>query len=270
MNTELLTFAIFQAFSVNLKIDGEIENIKLSKKISKKYDECDETDKLYYSNYALSIAKSLLKTVEKIREVTMDVEDNKYFLLLKQKKTERKVFIINTNITIRNIIPEKLWNICGYRKNTNFSKKYIESYNEINDIGSEKISKYTNYSEVSDKIKDKYLYEPICTLITESLNKKRKCSLKLYDYIFNYSDDIYVKAYKTRYYIYDFSIEHDEIESVKMTQDENYIDMEFNNGAKFDMRLKTNSSKIRDRLSLKFTINFKNIDDMFCVKSKTV
>ena len=275
MDTQLLSYSIYQAFTENLKIEDDESCRKLIKKGSRKYDDLDENEKLYYSNYALKIAKSLLNHVGKINTLVIMEENGKYSFKLVQKKSERIVHIVNTNIATKSIIPEKMWKVCGYRKNTNVSHEFIDAYLDINEKFMEKVEEkeYVNYSEVSEKIIEKFINKPICSLIADSFTKKRKCATELFNYIFPYYDEIYVKAYKTRYAIYDFATEIPDPESIKLTYDDeesNKINLNFNNNAQFVMILKTNSSKIREKLSLKFTINFKNIDDIFCIECDNV
>ena len=239
---------------------------------SKKNDfmDLDSEEKLYYSNYAIKLAKELVNYLEKVVlfEIRCD-EENEIdydFKLSLQNKDIVPISMSHLNVNIRNLIPEKLMKFCKYSKRTKVCKHYISEYNKICEECYEEIKSETRYNNLEEKTKIEFIFDPVCELIMESISKKRKCSIHLYNHLFDEEDRIVLKLYKNKFIIYDFGIELETVESHKMIFEKpNTILIEFNNGTKFKLVLFTNSNEIKQHISLKFHTRFMNMDKIFAV-----
>lgn len=279
IDTEILLFYLIKTFNTTLGIDISDETSSYLKKKSKTCVIINQEDKLYYSKYALKIAEALNKYLTDISFFEIKInnkndEDNEIvydFKLTWGKKNIIHISMNHNTINTKDIIPEKMMKICKYKRNSNICKEYTERYTKLAEKIYQKISSVEKYSELTDKIKHKYIYEPICQLVMDVISKKRKCVEYLYNYLFDESNRIVLKLYKNRFIIYDFDKEMNEVESFKMRYNgKNTITILFNNNTCFDLVLHTNAIEIKEHISLKFRNLFKNIDDFFAVDSGTI
>lgn len=158
--------------------------------------------------------------------------------------------------------------ICKYRRNTKTCQYYTEKYDQFCAAVYDKTKSKQKYSELSDKRKNKDIFAPISDIIVDTLSKKRKCAKSLYNHLFEEKDRIVLKLHRNRFVIYNFSIILPEVESYKMKViEDNKIMVIFNNKTTFILTPATNSSEIKENISLKFHTNFKNIDEIFVIKS---
>ncbi|BCS83421.1 hypothetical protein QLL95_gp0702 [Cotonvirus japonicus] len=277
VDSEILLYTLASNFHSSLGIELCKDTEDFLKKTIKKYNKLTTNDKIYYTNYSLKIIGSITKYLNTEKNITLfelntDNEHEIYHDFRIAYKKDLIHFSLNhKSININNIIPEKLMKICGYKKNTNICKEYSNSYDKLNKKIYNKINDHDKYSEIKEKTKNSAIIDPINSLLMETIAKKRKCAKFLYDYIFNTSDRIVLKLYKNRFTVYDFRKELDEVTSFSMKLNENdVITTKFNNGAKFSWVLKTNASDIKEHISLKYHINFDNLDELFAVDSSSV
>uniref|UniRef100_A0A6C0LUP2 Uncharacterized protein n=1 Tax=viral metagenome TaxID=1070528 RepID=A0A6C0LUP2_9ZZZZ len=271
--TYLLYFIIntFKTLGISLCEDTQ----RYIKNVSKKFDEMEIDKKLYYSKYALQIVKNLNEYIEEIKILELNIRSTDSTIIhdirLISKIGTCCISLQHDTINIKDIIPNKLMKICKYKKNTDIAKKYTEMYEKINNIAFQKIKIEDKYSNLSDEVKESKIYRPLCNLIMDTLSKKRKCANNLYNHLFSEKDRIVLKLYKNRFVLYDFDKEHDEIKSFKINfTDPNKLNISFNNGAYFELKIKTNAIEIKEHISVKFKTHFKNIDDMFAINSSTI
>lgn len=275
INRKLLLFNLADTFSRTLGIELCEETQNFMKVYQKKFVKLNSDEKLYYSNYGLTLAKSLSDYFEKISLLELNTDEesdvNHDFKLHYYKNNVAFVSMSHYEINTKNIIPEKLMKICQYKKNTNVCKEFLSGYKKICVGAYKKIKTKKKYSKIDAKVKSSMLLTPICKLVVDTIGKKRKHAKDLYKYIFAEDDRVVLKLYKNRFRIYDFGIEYNKVESYRMKLLENdIIQVTFNNGANFAMKLKTNSSDIKEHISLKFQNTFKNMDLMYGVGGSTV
>jgi hypothetical protein len=274
INDKLLLYTLANTFNTTFGInicDDTKAYIKSKAKIFKKLD---NNDKKYYAKYAIELGNGLMDYLENIThfEINTDADNDidHDFRLIWGEQNIAHISMSHNSINVKDIIPKKLMKICKYKGNTNTCKIYTQQYKKINDKNYDKIQNKNKYSELNVKTKTAIL-NPICNLVVTTLAKKRKCASNLYNHLFEESDRIVLKLYKNRFTIYDFGKDLDKVESfgMKLNQD-NEILITFNNKTKFSLILHTNASLIKKDLSLKFHTNFKNMDELFAVKSSTV
>lgn len=275
IDTDILLCYLAKVFNTTLGIDISDETSIYIKKKSKTCATLDLEEKIYYAKYALKLAEALNGYLEEVSyfEINIDEENEIVhdFKLTWKNKNIAHISMSHKTINTRDIIPEKLMKICKYKRNTNICKEYTQRYNNLNSKIYQKISSNEKYSEVSDKTKRKFIYEPLCQLIMDVVSKKRKCAEYLYKHLFDESNRIVLRLYKNRFVIYDFGKEIDDIEGFKMKYNgEKLISVTFNNDAYFDLVLHTNASEIKEHISVKFKTAFKNIDEIFAIQSVVV
>lgn len=275
VDEKLLLYCLANTFNSTLGVNICDNTKKYVKSKSDIFGKIDISEKLYYAIYAIQLAKCLMDYLNNVSlfEINIDA-DNEIVHDFKLTWDDNKIAHIcmsHNSINIKDIIPEKLMKICKYKGNTNICKNYLQEYRRINDDGYKKIRYKTNFSELSEKIKNTAILDPVCNLVINAIHKKRKCAANLYDYLFGESDRIVFKLYKNRFTMYDFGIELDDVESYRMKlYPGNQIEIFFNNKTKFLLTLQTNAAKIKEHLSLKFHTNFKNIDELFSVNSSII
>lgn len=276
INTEILLYYLAKTFNTTLGVNMSNETSAYLKKKSKICTTMDKEEKFYYAKYALKLVEALDKYLKDISFFEIKIDDDEEEIVHDFKLTwgEKNVVHISMNhnsINTRDIIPEKIMKICKYKRNTNICKEYTERYNKLNNKIYQKISSNEKYSEINDKTKRKFIYEPLCQLVMDIISKKRKCAEYLYNHLFDESDRIVLKLYKNRFVVYDFDKEIDEVEGFRMKYNgENIITVTFNNDACFDLVLHTNATEIKEHISVKFRNTFKNIDEIFAVEFGTI
>jgi len=275
VNDKLLLYSLANTFSTILGIKISDDTKAYLKKKTKEFSKMDSADKMYYANYSIKLANSLTEYLEEISlfEINVDTDNDIVhdFRLQWKKNNLAHISMSHSSINIKNIIPEKLMKICKYKGNTNVCKNYNGEYKKLNDKAYKKIQSKTKYSDLSSKTKSAAVLEPVCNLFIDTLSGKRKCAENLYNHLFHETDRIVLKLYKNRFTMYDFGTELDEVKSYKLKlTDGNEISVTFNNGAKFNLILHSNSSDIKEHLSLKFHTHFINIDEVFAVKSSSI
>ncbi len=275
VNDKLLLYSLANTFNTSLGIAICNDTKAYIKSKSKEFNILDSSEKIYYSKYAIKLANSLFEYLEGIClfEINIDseIEIIHDFRLTWKKNNVAHISMSHTGINIKNIIPEKLMKICKYKKNTNICKKYTTDYNKICDNAYKKIKAKDKYSELSEKTKNTVLLEPICSLFVDTLSLKRKSAENLYKHLFCETDRIVLKLYKNRFTMYDFGKELDEIKTYKLKlAHSNEITVTFNNGTIFVLTLHTNSTEIKEHLSLKYRTDFSNMDEIFAVKNSSI
>jgi len=242
---------------------------------TKNFSKLPPAERMHYTKYSLQLAESFSEHVGIIKEFEINLDpgiDIPHDFSITPKKGEKKyVSLSHKDIHLRDVIPEKFARVCKYKKNTNIYRNFSTNYQKINENAYKKISSKERYNCVSDKLKQSAIFYPICELIIDSFAKKRKCAPYLYRYLFEESERMVLKLYKNRFVVYDFGTILDDVQSFKMKMTgENEITITFNNGAEFILSLKTNSNEIKEKLSLKFSVQFKTMDKLFAVSNKSV
>jgi len=275
VDSELLLYSLTKTChsSLGIKISADTEKYLSEKKNGK----IPQEDKLYYATYSLKLAQSLNEYIPKINmfEINTGTDDitNYNFKVDSKQCGTKYISLSHPNTISRDIIPEKLMKICKYRKNSKTHEEYTTAYNGICDKIRSKINSKEKYSEITEKQKQKVIYKPITDLVAQILTKKRKCANHLYNHLFGEDERIVIKLYKKRFMVYDFGAElpESEIRSFKLKQnDSDEIILTFNNGAEFTLTLRTNSTEIKEHLSLKFHTKFNNMDELFAVKTASI
>lgn len=275
IDEQILLYSLANTFKnvLNVNICEQTQNFINSK--IKKFIKLTPEDKMYYANYALQLSKSLTNYLDDITlfEINTDDEHEIFhdFRLVWKKDNVAHISMSHNSINIRDIIPEKLMKICKYKKNSKIHKSFTEAYQEITDVGYQKIQNKVKYSEINEEKKNKWIIDPVCNLVTTTLTKKRKCAVHIYNYLFNESERIVFRLYKNRYTMYDFGAKLDDVEGFKMVlESNNTISITFNNCLKFVLVLQTNATEIKKHLSLKFHTKLENMDEIFAITTGTV
>uniref|UniRef100_A0A6G6AD41 Uncharacterized protein n=1 Tax=Borely moumouvirus TaxID=2712067 RepID=A0A6G6AD41_9VIRU len=273
VNNDILLYHIASTFNSVFEVEICSESKKLIKNGAKQ--DLSIKDKVYYHSYSIKIVEKLVEYItdnlsHKIKSFEINVEDDHEivhdFRILCNKNNTIYISMNHKSLSVNDIIPEKLMKICKYQKNTNVHKAYSQEYQDLSKKCHGKIKNCEKYSEISEKIKNKEIIKPFSNLVFETLSKKRKCAQNLYNHLFNDGNRILLKLYKNRFRIYDLDKDLEEIKSfgMKLSED-NEITISFNNGTIFSLKLKTNSSEIKERLSLKFRTTFVNLDELFSI-----
>ena len=241
----------------------------------KKFHKLTTVEKVYYTKYTLKLAESFAEQMGMIREFEINTDPEAEivhdFSITPKKGSVRYIVMSHKHINVKDIIPEKLPKLCKYSKNTTVAKEFGAGYQHINTTAMKKIQSKSLYNEVTDKLKRKSIYEPICNLVIDSFSMKRKCATSFYHALFDESDRIILKLYKNKFVMYDFGKAMEEASSYKMKlTDHDEVTVTFNNKAEFAMKLKINNAEIKEKLSLKFHVDFKNMDELFASTSVTV
>lgn len=275
VDEKLLLYILANTFNTSLGISICDKTKKYIKSKSKEFNKLESSDKIYYSKYAIKLANCLFEYLEGICmfEINTNSEGEIIhdFRLTWKKNNVTHISMSHASINIKNIIPEKLMKICKYKKNTNICKKYISEYTKICDNAYKKIKSKEKYSDLNEKTKNTVLLEPVSSLFVDSLALKRKNAENLYNHLFCETDRIVFKLYKNRFTMYDFGKELANIKTYKLKLAHcNEITVTFNNGTIFVLTLHTNSTEIKEHISLKYRTNFSNMDEIFAINSCSV
>lgn len=233
-------------------------------------------EKLYYHNYSTEIVSSLCAHVNDVCsfDINFDEECPIYhnFVLTNVAGEKRHVSLLKWSINVNDIIPKKLMKICKHSGKTNISKKFKISYDNLNAKIYAKINEFEIYSKIDKELKENKIIKPINLLVIGSLLGDDKCVNHLYNHLFNESDRIVISMNKNKFTVYDFglsSLSEPSSYSIKELDDHKFR-IKFNNGASFDLRLITNSSIIKENISLKYVVQFKNINKFFYVDDRKI
>jgi len=259
----LMISCISKSFgSFGCKVTNDM--INYNKKSDKEFVELEVKKKVEYSNYAIKIVNGLISHIGDINYVDVDTSlDDRDILLLSTNNGKTCTSVTLARNKVNDIIPKKIMKICKYKKDNKKLIQYNKKYCNLNESIYKTISKYDKYSEIPEKTKQTKLYDPICSLMVDTLEENIDCASKIYTHIFSPPKMITIKIFKNKYMIYDFSVKNN-IDSFEVSKiDENNIEIEFNNGAKFNLKLGNNSQEITENLSLKFHAKFQNIDDIY-------
>jgi hypothetical protein len=275
VDTQILLHSLAQTFhsSLEIGVSEDTEEYMSNKKSEKN----SQADKLYYTTYSLEVARCLSEYIPKITTFELNTGQKTNlefdFKLVSKKVGNKYIAILKPSTLVNDIIPNRLMKICKYRKNSDVYGEYTTAYKEISDKIKDKIKSKGKYSELTEEFKQKKIYKPITKLVAETLRNKRKCAGFLYMHLFGETKRIVVRPCKKRFVVYDFGSEVSDLEITSFKLEVNgsdEIELTFSNGAKFNLTLRTNSTDIKDELSLKFHTNFVNIDELFAVKSSGV
>jgi len=237
------------------------------------YFEMTNEEKSEYSSHAMKIVNSLFDYIPQISLVEMtDGEpevDFSYDLIFHSRKCGKKyIRLTQKNDFIEGLIPQRLMKVCGYRKSTKVYKSYTPAYESLNEDIYERISKKDRFAELTDKQRERDVYDPINTLVQNTLMNKRKCAGKLYAHLVTEDEAIIVRVFKNKYKIYDFGTELEaDVSSMsvkKVSADE--LAIKFTNGVKVDLTLRNNSIDISANISLKYNIKIRNLDELFMMR----
>jgi hypothetical protein len=280
MDKDLIIYHLALAFNKTHKVSLGDNTGAYMKSLKKVVSGLDEPDRTYIKSYSSKIAEFLMGYLDKIClfDVNGDeAHDIKHDIQLTYLKKHVQYISFNDTIKINGIIPNRLINICGYSGNTNINKHYNEEYNELSVNIYKKISKYDTYADISDKVKNNYIYEPVTTLMYNTLVKKKKVAPTLYNHLFGDagSDRIVIRLHKSKFMAYDFGNTDEEgkllneVSSYRMElYEDNSLEITFDNGAVFTLLLKTNAKNVAEHISLKFNTKFTNMDDIFLIASE--
>ena len=270
IDLKLLAFNVLSEISDNFEIK---KTASMKKFLDNDVEYPDILSKMFYKAYALKIIMALVENKVNIKRVnidhTFDEEPESYFINLSNDNKDPGVDIefSNTTPVIRDIIPDRLMKICKYQGNSNICKKYKPEYSELNDRIYRELSNYDKYSEISEDDKNKILYEPFVDLFVDTLSKKRKCAVNLYNHLVTFSSKIVVVPSSTVFDIYDFTNTNNlgDNPSYKLKKiSENQISIRFNNGSRVVLTLKSNATNIGKHLSLKYHAALDNMSNIYC------
>ena len=278
VNRELMLFNLANTFDKLLSIEIS-ENTKsyLKSKIKKKNLELSANEKLYYVTYSLKLAKCLNEYLNDI--ILFDIYDNDDescqinhdFKITYGKEDIAYLSLSHKSINVKDIIPKKLMKSCGYSGHTSVAKQYNLEYRIFNKKTYKRLKSKEKFSNISKKNIVKYVYNPVCNMVVDSLSKKRKCSQKLFNFLFSESERIVFRLHKNKFIMYDFDTKMEDATSYRMKlYKNNIITIKFNNGAIFNLKIRTNASKINEQLSLKFKVTFANIDELYSKDKKSI
>lgn len=250
----------------------------------------DNDEKFYYYTYGLRICTKLANYMDNINMMQLVGCENREdhfddaseqaeqsegadfseiphdFLLYWGDAQCTPVSLDYNGIEINNLIPEKLMHV--YSRDTKSDKhvRYKKAYLKLNDQGYKKIKKQEKFTNVDAKIKNKYVLAPICQLVADTM-QEQGCAQTLCRFLFREHDRIVLRLYKNRFIIYDFGLQVKPVKSFKLAVDGANLEIEFNNGFKFVLHLKPNSTQIKQSLALKFRTDFKSLQDIYVIAS---
>lgn len=260
-----LLHCIATSFATTFDIPLSKESIKTQASYTKKFNKLEPDDKYYYTKYAFQIVKNLTEYIDDIKSFEFVESETIDFNLRWGDNYEVPVSLSYYEPPIRNIIPAKLMKICKYTRNSKVYQKYDSEYTELSNSIYQEIGGYDKFSELDDETKQTIIYDPIMELIKTTLTKKRLCAGKLFNHLFDKPNIIMIKLQKYKFTIYDFNKDIDDATSFRINISKGKLIFKFNNGCNFSLKLQTNSSEIKEYLSLKFITKFINLDDLFCV-----
>lgn len=268
----IILYSIASTFKNILKIEVCEKTDEYIDNLTDEYEKLDVEERVYYSKYCNEIGKLLNDYLPNIHYFEINTDINSQIVhdfKLTWDKNETIPICLNYNtVGINNIIPRKLMKACRYQRNTNISKKYIPEYARLNNKCFKKLKKYEKFSKIPAEKKMDNLLEPFTDLVVSTISRKKKCANNLFNHMFSEVDRIVIKLHKTKFFVYDFSKDIDRAERYRIKKlGKNMFSIQFNNGAVFHLTLKSNSDLIKKILSIKFTVAFYNIDELFLVNS---
>lgn len=247
----------------------------LQKKMVKKFNNLEIDDKLYYNKYASQVASGLfnyLGNINLYETNTIDEELHDIRLSTDNGESFYYVSLSHININIRDIIPDKLVKIYNFKKKSDKHNKFTENYEKLNKKMYKQVRSFDKFSEVPTETKNDEIFEPMCDLVLSIIDDNQDRAKYLYEHLFSEEDRIVLKLLKSRFVIYDFgvkTVKHiTSCDTVK--DDQNRINLTFNNQTNFVLTIGTNASEVKEHISLKFKTKFKNMDDIYCVHKGTV
>ncbi len=275
LNKSLLLYSLAKTFKSTFDVPLCLNTKSYIDKHSANFSDLQSDEKIYYVTYAMKLAKTFIDYLIDITLFETNANDDEEishdFRLGWGKANIMHISMCHTSININDIIPQKIMKICGFTKNTNICKKYLEEYSDLNEKIYAKINDCERYSELSAKTKHKKILEPFTELVVNTLGKKRKCAEKMYNHLFKECDRIVLKLYKNRFVVYDFCLQPDNVTSYSMKlESSNVIKITFNNGSVFELTLNTNAFEVKENISLKFHTKFCNIDEIFAIATEKV
>jgi hypothetical protein len=273
LNEEYLLYHLAVVFRDVMGIEVCSDTSDMITEKADEYEKVKPAKRLFYNSYASNVCQELISYLKKVTMFELASKDKKTdhdFVLTWGNDDTVRISLSFESLNVNPIIPKKLMKICGLRGNTKIHKAYKPEYAKLEKKALKALEDKEKYSDASEKSLNKHIIDPFTDLVISTLSKKRKCSPKLFQYIFGETDRIIIRARQNSFRIYDFSIGNEEIVShrIKRSDVTGRFDLTFSNNYKFIMELAPNSVTIGNSLSLKFSITFKNIDKIFCVKKR--
>lgn len=265
-------YCLATTFKTLTKISDETEAFLDQKK--RRFDKLTSDEKLYYSRYAIRIVQRLVDYLENITLFDINDEPENYKTVHDFRLhwgTERVANICLSispkNILIRDIIPIKLMRCCGYTKKTKVAKSYYANYRKFSARVHRKFEGFDKFSEIKEEDKDRIILKPLNDLLVTTLSRRKKCTGNLYRTLFGERHRLVIRLNKSRFTLYDFSVKsQQEVVGFRMKKlAKNVVRIKFSNGAIFALVPITNSTHIKENLSLKFKTKFVNLNDMFAI-----
>ena len=169
---------------------------------------------------------------------------------------ELNLSLKNNNVSIKHQRPGPTPIHFGYTKKDQATILFLNKYNNINkkffNIAKSKNSKLENYDEISDDIKNKFLYTPTCKLVCDFINNNSNKGLEYQNFIIGEIDYKQIVLSKNKIKIKSFdNIPKSKTVSSKIDS-RGYILVDFHNNIILSMRLHNASKKISEKGSLKF------------------
>ena len=162
----------------------------------------------------------------------------------------------NNNTSVKHQRPGTTPEHFGLQNNDNLSKIFKVRYSEINsNFYLESKSKNLNlkyYNEIEEKKKTKYLYNPICNLVSEFINSNSSKGDIYQKFLLGHTDYTQIILNKKNIEIKEFSNLPKSNLVSSFINNNGHIIVDFHNSIILSMRLHNASSKITETGSLKF------------------
>jgi len=229
-------------------------------------------EKLFYGKRSKEIADALIDYLKisllKVKlNPNRDGDKSHDFVLRSDDENDTKVSM-RKNPLVNGFIPMRLMKICGIRGNATVHRNYTAGYEKIITKAKSKISGYEKYSDIPEAKRDRYLILPVRDHFAETMTGKRKLVVALYNHLFAETDRIMIDNEARGFKMYDFSKTPKEpavCHPEPSEEDPSLLTLRFSNKMVFQLQLRTNSSLIKEHISLKFTASIENLDDLFLV-----
>lgn len=274
IDSDILLYYIAQTFKncVGIAICGASK--RLLKTPPEKIVSLVTMDKTRYNSYASLIVNQLSQYKKDITLFELNTDKKcevpHDFRICQEELRTRISLDYDTFRLEKSFVLDKLMTICGCSENNDLVSKFCDDYKDAVDEIYADIKGRGTFSDLSeDEFGDamkKYLH-----VLYITLSKKKKPGPFLFNHLFYEEGRMIIKISDNDFYIYDFTIPLNNINSysIKKIKD-SMILMKFNNGAEFYFFARPTEDKISKNMSCTFNVMFKNINQIFNVGNVTI
>lgn len=187
-----------------------------------------------------------------------DVSD----ISLSSSEKTLNISIKNNHLAIKHQRPGPTFKHLGIKNNIDinlFKNEYKRINNSFFDKSNQIVPDVKNYSQV-ESIKFDYLYEPICDLVSNLINKYPNQGRVYQNFLISVVDFKKIVLFDDRFEIHSYDNIPPSNFMESYVKDKNYVYVDFKNDIILKMRLHTASSEITRTGSLKFDTQIHHLD----------